>query len=228
MLPFCHWASVFEVIVSVDAPQAEPSVAMMVTVPLVPSPVTVIITPPVVVSGASCTDVGSDEDQVAVLPSSVTAGIWKVCAVLPGMNAEYIGEKLIGIVDVGHEPALLLLTPAPPSSDVVVVVVVEPSAEFPVDEVAEEPPEQATTSAPAPTTPSDTAVRSALRFDSEFIMTPSGRKTRVEHSRELRAIKRRFEGAAPRKSYLLDVWKVVDRAGAEARVERDSRRVSWH
>jgi hypothetical protein len=38
------------------------------------------------------------------LPSSVTAGIWNVWVVLPGTKAEYIGEKSICTVGVGHIP----------------------------------------------------------------------------------------------------------------------------
>jgi len=156
----------------------------MVTTPLAPVPVIVIITPPDVESAASCTDVGSDDDQLAEFPSLVTAGIWNVCAVLPGMNAEYIGEKLMGMDEVAHEPGLVLLTDVvPPSSfeGLVTGVLLSPPPFPPPPGAVFELPEQAAMSAPTPMTPVERAVTSALRLDREFIITPSevrGRKTR--------------------------------------------------
>ena len=109
--------SVFWVMWSTDEPHALPSVAMTVTSPLLsPVPLRVIITPlsevPPLVNdcGASVACVGSDKLQVAVLPSSVTAGIWNTCAVLPGMYAEYMGAKTTLSVGFAQAPA----APSPP------------------------------------------------------------------------------------------------------------------
>jgi hypothetical protein len=56
--------------------------------------------------GVSWTCDGSDTLHVAGW--SVTAGTWKVWSVLPGMYAEYIGEKSIWMVGFEHDPGLLL------------------------------------------------------------------------------------------------------------------------
>jgi hypothetical protein len=45
-----------------------------------------------------------------MFPSAVTAGMAKVCAVLPGINAEYIGENTMSTVGFAQEP----LPPSPP------------------------------------------------------------------------------------------------------------------
>jgi len=71
--------------------------------------------------GTSCAWVESEILQVAALPSSVMAGIWNVCAVLPGMNAEYIGENTIPTVGFAQDPgAVVTVLPStlvrPPSS----------------------------------------------------------------------------------------------------------------
>jgi hypothetical protein len=123
-------------------------------------------TPPVVGSAASETFVGSDEDQLAELPSVVTAGTWKVCDVLSVTNAEYIGEKETGIVGLAHEPGVELLTPAPPSE--FPFGGLPPASPFPPTPVFELP-EHAATRPATPRTPADRAVRKSLRFESEFI-----------------------------------------------------------
>ena len=127
---------VAEVILSVAEPQVPSlSVAMTVSCPIdpaspvepVPGPVTVIMTPglPLNASGRSCACIGSETLHVAVLPSSVIAGIRNCCTLSAGMNAEYIGEKTIPTVGFGQDPAsptvfpsMLVIPPSPlpPSS----------------------------------------------------------------------------------------------------------------
>src|ERR1700722_870145 len=92
------------------------SLAYTVTVPLasapppLPVPDKVIITPGTVESplmndwGCRFPCDGSERLHVAMLPSPVMTGIWKVCAVLPGMYAENIGEKTMGTVGLLHPP----------------------------------------------------------------------------------------------------------------------------
>ena len=112
--------AVFCVMESTDSPHAPLlSVAMTVTWPAsVPVPVMVMRTPGIInpvfpnASSWRLPWVGSDRLHVAVLPSPVIAGMENVTMVSPGMNAEYIGEKMMGTVGFAQVPALVLIPPA--------------------------------------------------------------------------------------------------------------------
>ena len=113
-------STVFGVIASTEVPQPpSPSDAMTVTCPASPpSPASVMRTPGTSVEPIwkawSCKwpCVGSDRLHVAGVPSAVTAGTENVCPAALGMNAEYMGEKMIGTVGFEHDPASVLTAPA--------------------------------------------------------------------------------------------------------------------
>src|ERR1700722_17585582 len=181
-------SSVFSVMVSTDAPQAPPASLAITVISPASLPVLSIVmrtpgtsTPPLS-NDWSCRwpCVGSGRLHVAALPSAVTAGIENVCAVLPGMNAEYIGEKTMGTVGVVHVPGCVLTAPAstggvsPPSTPLDVPTP-PPSADVLPPLL---PPEHAAAIVAAPTAATPRASAILFRFDRVFMITPSSLEKR--------------------------------------------------
>ena len=132
-----------------------------------------------------CPCVGSDRLHVAEFPSAVTAGIEKVCPVLPGMNAEYMGEKMIGTVGVEHEPGCVLTAPASTGgarlpSLAVVGLLAPPSLE--VLPLEPPPPEHAAKIATTPAQAIPSANAALFRLDREFILCPDRGEKRMAHA----------------------------------------------
>src|SRR5580698_9967675 len=174
-------STVLVVNVSTELPHAPPlSVATTVTWPAsLPVPSTVMRTPGARTSPIwkdwswRCPCVGSDRLHVAAFPSAVTAGTANVCPVLPGMNAEYMGEKMMGIVGFAHDPGCVLSAPA--SAGGSVPAASAPGAFAPPSPVVlapsfESPLEHAAASAAMPAAPTASANATVFRFARPFVI----------------------------------------------------------
>jgi len=98
---------------------------VIVTAPPLPLLFIVMSTPPVDGSALRVTALlDALQLTAAALTPVTTAGTWKDCAVLPGMTAEYIGEKTTSkmLLAAVHGPAAVVLPLTVVVADVVLVV----------------------------------------------------------------------------------------------------------